>query len=64
MSGEIRVVKSPLPYGIEDLPEFTPMGFVTTNITLESGIVITNPEQFPDEEAIEDYEPEDSSVAP
>ncbi len=57
---EVRVVKSPLPYGIENLPESTQMGFVTTNITLESGIVITNSNQFSSDDDFEkeatDYE--------
>lgn len=50
---EIRHVKSPLPHGIERLPESTPLGFVITNVTLENGIVITSSTEESDQDSME-----------
>jgi len=63
MSEEIRVVKSPLPYGIEKLPSSSSGGLMTVHILLRTGVMITNPEQFEDKEdtAIEIYS-DDSTV--
>ncbi len=56
MTDEIRTVKSPLPYGIEKLPSSTSIGFMTVNVMLPNGTVITNPEQF------ETHETEDIEI--
>jgi len=53
---KIRIVKSPLPYGIEKLPASSSYGTITISITLPNGTLITNPEQF------EDYETETIEV--
>lgn len=51
MPEEIKVIKSPIPEGIEQLPPSGSDGIMTVNIMLPSGIVITNPEQFQDDES-------------
>lgn len=62
MSEEIKIVKSALPDGVERLPSSGQVGLVTVSIMLPSGIMITNPEQFEDNETedieayFEDYE--------
>jgi hypothetical protein len=50
MPEEIKVIKSPIPEGVESLPASNIVGTVTVSIMLPSGIVITNPEQFEDDE--------------
>lgn len=52
MPKEIRIIKSPLPYGVEKLPVSSSYGAMTVSIMLPNGTMITNPEQF------EDYETE------
>lgn len=47
---EIKVIKSPIPEGAERLPSLSSFGLVTISIMLPSGIQITNPEQFEDNE--------------
>jgi len=47
---EIKVVKSPIPSGVERLPGPSSVGFMTISIMLPSGIMITNPDQFEDNE--------------
>jgi hypothetical protein len=62
MSEEIKIVKSALPDGTERLPSSGQVGLMTVSIMLPSGIMITNPEQFEDNETedieayFEDYE--------
>jgi hypothetical protein len=51
MPKEIKVIKSPSPEGVEKLPVSSSGALMTVNIMLPSGIVITNPEQFQDDEA-------------
>jgi hypothetical protein len=57
MSDEIKIIKSAIPDGVERLPVSSQVGLVTVSITLPSGIVITNPEQFEDDEneEVEEY---------
>ena len=50
MPEEIKVVKSPCPEGVEKLPVSSSVELMTINIMLPSGIVITNPEQFQDDD--------------
>jgi hypothetical protein len=61
---KIKVIKSPTPEGVEKLPAPGSVGLVTVSIMLPSGIVITNPEQFEDDETenTESY-PEDSTAS-
>lgn len=59
---EIKTVKSPVPEGVEKLPTSSSIGFVTVSIMLPSGIVITNPEQFENDEANDIEECEDSTA--
>jgi hypothetical protein len=66
MSEEVRVVKSPLAYGVDRLPATKPIGS-TIFVMLPSGIVITNTDQFEDDEtqAVEAYsENSEYSMAP
>jgi hypothetical protein len=50
MPTNVRVVKSPLPDGAENLPVSPPIGFVTVNVMMPTGIVITNLDQLQDDE--------------
>jgi hypothetical protein len=59
MPEEIKKIKSPTPDGVEKLPPYSPVGVVTVSIMLPSGVVITNPEQFEDDEAEDTEERED-----
>lgn len=47
MSKEIKVIKSPIPEGVEGLP-INPIGHTIISVKLPSGLVITSPEQFED----------------
>jgi hypothetical protein len=49
MPKKIKVIKSPIPEGVMELP-ISPVGHTTISITLPSGIVITAPEQFEDDD--------------
>lgn len=60
MSKEIKIIKSPIPKGVEKLPTSSPVGFVTVSIMLPSGIMITNSEQFEDDETEVEAYTEDS----
>jgi hypothetical protein len=51
MPKKVRIVKSPLPYGIEKLPTCGSYGTVTVSVMLPNGTIITNPEQFKDYES-------------
>ena len=54
---DIKVVKSPLHEGIEQLSVTSSIGFVPISIILRNGVPITNTDQFHDEDS-EETEPE------
>ena len=61
MPEEVKVIKSPIPEGVDKLPVSGSVDFLTVSIMLPSGIVITNPEQFEDDNQ-EDYTGTESEI--
>jgi hypothetical protein len=61
---EVKVVKSPVPDGVERLPAPSSVGLMTVSIMLPSGILITNPEQFEDDENEDMEVSSEDSMAP
>lgn len=47
----VRVVKSPLPYRVREIPASSSYGAVTVSIMLPNGTMVTKPEQFEDHES-------------
>jgi hypothetical protein len=48
MVDSIRVTKSPIVQGIDELLSISFSDSMTFNVSLPNGMIITNPEQFPD----------------
>jgi hypothetical protein len=63
MSEPIKVVRSPIVPGVKDIVVMT-MEPMVINVTLPNGMIVTNPDQLPDEYD-EEYENTSSeSMAP